>query len=150
LLRRRHYVKARQKELLGMPGSSVTEETWAPADEAEGAGGQRSLHLSGITLQSHALLISFITLSRRYYVEAQEKELLGTLDTLVAEETWAPADEAGGAGVLRSASSLFGAIKTSLLRCSKYITRGPALLQLMATFQASECQAVALPDRGWV
>lgn len=73
---------------------------------------------------------------RRYYVEAQEKELLGTLDSLVAEETWQPADEAAGAGVLRSASKLFGEIKKSLLRCSKYITRGPALLQLMTTFQA--------------
>lgn len=66
-------------------------------------------------------------------MEAQERELLGTLDSLVAEETWSPADEA--AGVLRSASQLFGAVKTSLLRCSKYITRGPALLQLMTTFQ---------------
>ena len=60
---------------------------------------------------------------------------MGTLDSLVAEETWAPADEAAGAGVLRSASQLFGVIKTSLLRCSKYITRGPALLHLMTTFQ---------------
>ncbi len=57
----------------------------------------------------------------RYYVEAQERELLGTLDTLLAEETWRPSDEAAG-GVLRSASQLFGEIKKSLVRCSKYIT----------------------------
>ena len=58
----------------------------------------------------------------------------------MAEETWAPAEldgggGSGGAGVLRSATALFAVIKTSLLRCSKYITRGPALLQLMNTFQ---------------
>ena len=33
----------------------------------------------------------------RYYVEAQERELLSTLDGLIAEETWAPADAASGA-----------------------------------------------------
>jgi hypothetical protein len=71
----------------------------------------------------------------RYYVEAQERELLGILDSLAGEESWRPADEAAGAGVLRSASQLFGEIKKSLVRCSKYITRGPALLQLMTTFQ---------------
>ena len=71
-------------------------------------------------------------------MEAQERELLGTLDALLAEETWRPADEAAG-GVLRSASQLFGEIKKSLVRCSKYITRGPALLQLMATFQVGFC-----------
>lgn len=75
-------------------------------------------------------------------MEAQERELLATLDSLIAEETWAPGGEldgggGGGAGVLRSASALFAVIKTSLLRCSKYITRGPALLQLMNTFQVS-------------
>lgn len=76
---------------------------------------------------------------RRCYVEAQERELLATLEGLIAEETWAPAEldggGGGGAGVLRSATALFAVIKTSLLRCSKYITRGPALLQLMNTFQ---------------
>ena len=40
-----------------------------------------------------------------------------------------------GTRVLRSASELFAVIKKSLLRCSKYITRGPAMLSLMATFQ---------------
>jgi hypothetical protein len=95
-------------------------------------------------------------LSCRYYVEAQERELLGTLETLLAEETWKPADEATGAGVLRSASQLFGEIKKSLVRCSKYITRGPALLQLMATFQVGDasqtnptpqaCAAIFAPD----
>ena len=76
-------------------------------------------------------------------MEAQERELLGTLDALVAEETWRPADEAAG-GVLRSASQLFGEIKKSLVRCSKYITRGPALLQLMATFQVRHTFRLAL------
>ena len=40
-----------------------------------------------------------------------------------------------GSRVLHSASELFAVIKKSLLRCSKYITRGPAMLALMATFQ---------------
>ena len=75
-------------------------------------------------------------------MDAQERELLATLEGLVEEETWAPAELDGGgggggrgAGVLRSATALFAVIKTSLLRCSKYITRGPVLLQLMNTFQ---------------
>lgn len=72
------------------------------------------------------------------YVDAQERELQATLEGLIAEETWTPAPDASGGnsgGVLRSAIQLFAIIKTSLLRCSKYITRGPALLALMNTFQ---------------
>ena len=47
-----------------------------------------------------------------------------------------------GTRVLRSASELFAAIKKSLLRCSKYITRGPAMLSLMGAFQVA---SVTLP-----
>ena len=40
-----------------------------------------------------------------------------------------------GTRVLKSASELFAVIKKSLLRCSKYITRGAAMLALMGAFQ---------------
>ena len=32
----------------------------------------------------------------RYYVQAQELELLATLESLMAEENWQPADDATG------------------------------------------------------
>ena len=37
--------------------------------------------------------------------------------------------------VLRSASALFALIKRSLQRCSKHVSRGEALLQLLGAFQ---------------
>ena len=47
---------------------------------------------------------------------------------------------AAGTRVLKSASELFAVIKKSLLRCSKYITRGAAMLALMGAFQVCTSQ----------
>ena len=44
-------------------------------------------------------VISNARLAHRYYVEAQEKELMATLDGLVAEETWTPPDGELGAAL---------------------------------------------------
>ena len=47
-------------------------------------------------------------------------------------------EDAAQTGVLRSASELFGVIKRSLQRCSKFVSRGEPMLLLMGAFQV--CQ----------
>ena len=69
------------------------------------------------------------------YVEAEERALRDQLETLIREETWAPMEDAQQTRVLRSASNLFAVIKRSLQRCSKYVSRGEALLHLLGAFQ---------------
>jgi hypothetical protein len=54
-------------------------------------------------------------------------------------------DAYAGTRVLKSASELFAVIKKSLLRCSKYITRGAAMLSLMGAFQARAAPAKFAP-----
>lgn len=60
-------------------------------------------------------------------------ELAGSL---VAGETWRPMEDAAQTHVLHSASQLFGAIKKSLQRCARFVSRGEAMLRLMSAFQA--------------
>jgi hypothetical protein len=72
---------------------------------------------------------------RRLYVEAEERGLRETLETLIKEESWRPMEDAAQTGVLRSASELFGVIKRSLQRCSKFVSRGEPMLLLMGAFQ---------------
>lgn len=60
-------------------------------------------------------------------------ELAGSL---AAGETWRPMEDAAQTHVLHSASQLFGAIKKSLQRCARFVSRGEAMLRLMAAFQA--------------
>jgi len=55
---------------------------------------------------------------------------------LAAGETWRPMEDAAQTHVLHSASQLFGAIKKSLQRCARFVSRGEAMLRLMASFQA--------------
>lgn len=74
-------------------------------------------------------------LACRVYVAAEEKTLREQLDSMVAEETWRPMEDDQQTAVLHSASSLFAAIKRSLQRCSKHVSRREALLQLLGAFQ---------------
>lgn len=60
-------------------------------------------------------------------------ELAGSL---AGGETWRPMEDAAQTHVLHSASQLFGAIKKSLQRCARFVSRGEAMLRLMAAFQA--------------
>lgn len=46
-------------------------------------------------------------------------------------------EDAAQTNVLRSASELFGVIKKSLQRCSRFVSRGEPMLRLMGAFQAS-------------
>ncbi|KAK9786068.1 hypothetical protein WJX73_001616 [Symbiochloris irregularis] len=69
------------------------------------------------------------------YVDKAEQELHNTLDGLLREETWAPMEDAGDTHVLHSASALFAALKHTLGQCSKNISKGGAMLELMRAFQ---------------
>ena len=73
------------------------------------------------------------------YIDAEEKGLRETLETLVKEESWKPMEDAAQTNVLRSASELFAVIKKSLQRCSRFVSRGEPMLRLMGAFQASSC-----------
>lgn len=73
------------------------------------------------------------------YVDAEEKQLRDTMDTLVREETWQPMEDAQQTNVLKSSSELFAVIKRSLTRCSKFVSTGAAMLQLCNAFQVC-CQ----------
>ena len=70
------------------------------------------------------------------YIDAEEKGLRETLETLVREESWKPMEDAAQTNVLRSASELFAVIKKSLQRCSRFVSRGEPMLRLMGAFQA--------------
>lgn len=69
------------------------------------------------------------------YVEAEERALRDQLETMIREETWQPMEDAQQTRVLHSSSNLFAVIKRSLQRCSKHVSRGEALLQLLGAFQ---------------
>ncbi|KAK9820837.1 hypothetical protein WJX81_002519 [Elliptochloris bilobata] len=69
------------------------------------------------------------------YVAAEERGLMELAGSLVAGETWRPMEDATQTHVLHSASQLFGAIKKSLQRCARFVSRGEAMLRLMAAFQ---------------
>ncbi len=71
------------------------------------------------------------------YIDAEEKGLRETLETLIKEESWKPMEDAAQTNVLRSASELFAVIKKSLQRCSRFVSRGEPMLRLMGAFQAS-------------
>ena len=73
---------------------------------------------------------------RRVYIDAEEKGLRETLETLIREESWKPMEDATQTNVLRSASELFAVIKKSLQRCSRFVSRGDPMLRLMGAFQA--------------
>lgn len=79
----------------------------------------------------------FPSLSRRVYIEAEEKGLRETLESLIKEESWKPMEDAAQTNVLRSASELFAVIKKSLQRCSRFVSRGEPMLHLMGAFQVS-------------
>ena len=70
-------------------------------------------------------------------MDAEEKQLRETMDTLVREETWQPMEDAQQTNVLKSSSELFAVIKRSLTRCSKFVSTGAAMLQLCNAFQVS-------------
>ena len=69
------------------------------------------------------------------YVDAEEAGLREKLEGLVREETWTAWEDAQQTNVLRSSSELFAEIKKSLQRCSKFVSKGPALFQLCTAFQ---------------
>ncbi|KAK9837632.1 hypothetical protein WJX74_001749 [Apatococcus lobatus] len=69
------------------------------------------------------------------YVDAEEAGLRERLEVLVREETWTAWEDAQQTNVLRSSSELFAEIKKSLQRCSKFVSKGPALFQLCTAFQ---------------
>lgn len=71
------------------------------------------------------------------YIDAEEKGLRETLETLIKEESWKPMEDAAQTNVLRSASELFAVIKKSLQRCSRFVSRGEPMLRLMGAFQVS-------------
>ncbi len=60
---------------------------------------------------------------------------MATLTTLIHEEQWHPTEEIQRTGVLKSASDLFAVIKKSLLRCSRFVSRGKPMLDLSRAFQ---------------
>lgn len=66
------------------------------------------------------------------YVDAEERALAATADALARQESWVPPD--GGGGVLRSAPELFAAVKRSLTRCAKHVSRGETLARLARAF----------------
>lgn len=79
------------------------------------------------------------------YIEAEEKGLRETLESLIKEESWKPMEDAAQTNVLRSASELFAVIKKSLQRCSKFVSRGEPMLHLMGAFQVQlKCSLQAL------
>ncbi len=69
------------------------------------------------------------------YVDAEEKQLRETMDSLVRDESWQPMEDAQQTNVLKSSSELFAVIKCSLTRCSKFVSTGAAMLQLCNAFQ---------------
>lgn len=75
----------------------------------------------------------------RVYVDAEEKQLRETMDSLVREESWQPMEDAQQTNVLKSSSELFAVIKRSLTRCSKFVSTGAAMLQLCNAFQVAAC-----------
>ena len=83
----------------------------------------------------------------RVYIDAEEKGLRETLETLVREESWKPMEDAAQTNVLRSASELFAVIKKSLQRCSRFVSRGEPMLRLMGAFQASPYSASLFKQR---
>ena len=66
------------------------------------------------------------------YVAAEERALAATADALARQEPWTP--PADGGGVLRSAPELFAAVKRSLTRCARHVSRGRTLVALAAAF----------------
>ena len=68
-------------------------------------------------------------------MEAEERALIQQLESLMQQETWQPMEDAQQTSVLHSASNLFAIVKRSQQRCSKYISKGEALLQLLSAFQ---------------
>lgn len=60
---------------------------------------------------------------------------MATLDALMREEAWRPTEEIQRTGVLKSASDLFAVIKKSLLRCTRFVSRGRPMLDLSRAFQ---------------
>lgn len=69
------------------------------------------------------------------YVDAEEKQLRETMESLVREESWQPMEDAQQTNVLKSSSELFAVIKRSLTRCSKFVSTGAAMLLLCNAFQ---------------
>ena len=68
-------------------------------------------------------------------MEAEEQALRDVAEELVRSESWRPMEDAQQTGVLHSASQLFAAIKKSLQRCAKFVSRGEVMLSLVAAFQ---------------
>ena len=92
------------------------------------------------------------------YVAAEERALAATAAALVRQEPWtlpriltaasvagkgddghaaasSPSSSSSGGGlVLRSAPELFAAVKRSLTRCARHVSRGPALISLSGAF----------------
>ena len=75
------------------------------------------------------------------YVALAERQLMQTMTGLVNEETWTPMEGAEGQRVLKSASSLFAALKKSLGQCSNNVSKGPPMLQLLNSFQVLDASA---------
>ena len=78
------------------------------------------------------------------YVAMAERHLMEAMQSLVREETWAPMEGADDLRVLKSASSLFAALKKALGQCSANVSRGQPMLQLLASFQVRQSQAQAI------
>ena len=69
------------------------------------------------------------------YVALAERQLMQTMTGLINEETWGPMEGAEGQRVLKSASSLFAALKKSLGQCCNNVSKGAPMLQLLNSFQ---------------
>ena len=78
-----------------------------------------------------------LTLARccSVYVAMAERHLMEAMSGLIREETWTPMEGADELRVLKSASSLFAALKKALGQCSNNVSRGQPMLQLLASFQ---------------
>lgn len=108
------------------------------------------LHLQAVCLQSLAALRDRCCCCCSVYVAAEEQQLRETLEQLVREETWRPMEDAQQTGVLRSSSELFANVKRSLTRCSRFVTRGAAMLQLGRAFQVGRRAGACGSCRGQV
>ncbi|CAL5224462.1 g7153 [Coccomyxa viridis] len=104
-------------------------------DAARAADAAREAANAAARTAFHGSIATVFTKHLRVYIDAEEKGLRETLETLIKEESWKPMEDAAQTNVLRSASELFAVIKKSLQRCSRFVSRGEPMLRLMGAFQ---------------
>ncbi|CAL8463747.1 g3281 [Coccomyxa elongata] len=113
----------------GMGGLDAEDEA------ARAAAAARDAANAAARTAFHGVISSVFTKHLRVYIDAEEKGLRDTLETLVREESWKPMEDAAQTNVLRSASELFAVIKKSLTRCARFVSCGEPMLHLMGAFQ---------------